>query len=138
MTITGKQSLPEVVTEELANIINLDISLSYKLLRLINSAFFGLKKEVESTKQAIMLLGLSKIKTWVSLLGLSGIDDKPKELRVVAMTRAKMCELLAKYYKGQPETFFAAGLFSTLDASPNTVELKQKSRSFLDVPTANS
>jgi len=116
MELLVKLQDPEVVTEELADIINRDISLSYKLLRLINSAFFGLKKEVETTKQAIMLLGLSKIKTWGSLLSLSGIDDKPKELRVVAMTRAKMCELLAKYYKGQPDTFFAAGLFSTLDA----------------------
>ena len=59
---------------------------------------------------------MNKIKTWASLLSLSGIDDKPVELRIVAMTRARMCELLAKYYKGSPETFFAAGLFSTLDA----------------------
>ena len=62
------------------------------------------------------MLGQNKIKTWASLLGLSGIDDKPVELRVVAMTRARMCELLAKHYKGQPDMFFAAGLFSTLDA----------------------
>jgi len=116
MELLVKLQDPNVEATELANTLNLDITLSYKLLRLINSAFFGLRKEVSSIKQAIMLLGFSKIKTWASLLSLSGIDNKPKELRIVAMTRAKMCELLAKYYKGQPDTFFAAGLFSTLDA----------------------
>jgi c-di-GMP-related signal transduction protein len=116
MELLVKLQDPNVDADELANTLNLDISLSYKLLRLINSAFFGLSKEVESVKQAIVLLGHKKIKTWASLLSLSATDDKPVELRVVAMTRAKMCELLSKYYKGNAETFFAAGLFSSLDA----------------------
>lgn len=116
MEVLVKLQEPNVEPEDLANTINQDISLSYKLLRLINSAFFGLPREVSSTKQAVMMLGLNKVKTWASLLCLSGMDDKPNELRNVAMIRARMCELLAKYYKGQAETFFAAGLFSTLDA----------------------
>lgn len=116
MELLVKLQDPNIEAETVANTINLDVSLSYKLLRLINSAFFGLPREISSIKQAIVLLGHKKIKTWASLLSLSAADDKPRELRVVAMTRAKMCELLAKYYKGQAETFFAAGLFSSLDA----------------------
>jgi len=106
----------DVEAEDLTEIINQDITLSYKLLRLINSAFFGLPKKVESTKQAIVMLGLNKIKTWASLLCLSGIDDKPNELRHVAMFRGRMCELLAKYYKGHSDMFFTVGLLSVLDA----------------------
>ena len=116
MELLVKLQEPDVEPEDLADTINQDVSLSYKLLRLINSAFFGLPKEVNNTKQAVMMLGLNKIKTWASLLCLSGLDDKPNELRAVAMTRARMCELLSKYYKGQSDSFFAAGLFSTLDA----------------------
>jgi len=116
MELLVKLQDPDVDAESLANTISHDISLSYKLLRLINSAFFGLPKEIASIKQAIVLLGYKKIKTWASLLSLSAADNKPVELRITAMTRAKMCELLAKYYKGDPETFFAAGLFSSLDA----------------------
>jgi EAL and modified HD-GYP domain-containing signal transduction protein len=116
MSLLVKLQEPDVEPEDLAETINMDVTLSYKLLRLINSAFFGLPREVSSTKQAVMMLGLNKVKTWASLLCLSGMDDKPNELRVIAMVRARMCELLAKYYKGQPESFFAAGLFSTLDA----------------------
>lgn len=116
MELLVKLQDSEIEPDDLANTINQDVSLSYKLLRLINSAFFGLPREVNSTKEAVMMLGQNKIKTWASLLCLSGMDDKPNELRTVAMIRARMCELLAKYYKGQADTFFAAGLFSTLDA----------------------
>lgn len=116
MELLVKLQDPEVEVDELAEIINQDVALSYKLLRLINSAFFGLPREVGSTRQAIVMLGQNKIKTWASLLCLSGLDDKPNELRTTAMIRGRMCELLAKYYKGHADVFFAAGLFSTLDA----------------------
>jgi EAL and modified HD-GYP domain-containing signal transduction protein len=116
MELLVKLQDPKTEPEDLANTINQDVTLSYKLLRLINSAFFGLPREVSNIKQAIVMLGEKKIKTWASLLCLSGVDDKPVELRVVAMTRARMCELLSKHYKGAAELFFAAGLFSALDA----------------------
>lgn len=116
MQLLVKMQDLDVEPEDLADIINQDVTLSYKLLRLINSAFFGLPRDVSSTKQAIVMLGLNKIKTWASLLCLAGMDHKPNELRSIAMIRARMCELLAKFYKGQGETFFSAGLFSTLDA----------------------
>lgn len=116
MELLVKLQEPDVEADDLAATVNQDVSLSYKMLRLINSAFFGLPKEVNSTKQAVLLLGINKIKTWASLLCLAEMDDKPNELRSVAMTRARMCELLAKYYRGQSDTFFAAGLFSALDA----------------------
>jgi len=116
MQLLVKLQDPDVEPEDLADIINQDVTLSYKLLRLINSAFFGLPRDVSSTKQAIVMLGLNKIKTWASLLCLAGMDHKPNELRNIAMIRARMCELLAKFYKGQGEIFFATGLFSTLDA----------------------
>ncbi len=116
MELLVKLQDPHIEPDDLANTINQDVTLSYKLLRLINSAFFGLPREVSSIKHAVVMLGEKKIKTWASLLCLSGVDDKPVELRVVAMTRARMCELLSKHYRGAPELFFAAGLFSTLDA----------------------
>ncbi len=116
MELLVKLQDPEVEVDELAEIINQDVALSYKLLRLINSAFFGLPREVGSTRQAIVMLGQNKIKTWASLLCLSGLDDKPNELRTIAMIRGRMCELRAKHYKGHADVFFAAGLFSTLDA----------------------
>lgn len=108
---------PELPPAELETLIRHDVSLGYKLLRYINSAFFGLPKKVESIGQAIVYLGNRSVKTWASRLLLSGVDDKPHELMTTAMVRAKMCELMANR-KGlcDEDVYFTAGLFSVLDA----------------------
>ncbi len=112
---------PQVEAKELDTLISQDVSLSYKLLRYINSAFFGLPRKVESISQAVVYLGLRTIKTWVSLIVLSGIDDKPLELMTTAMVRAKMCELLAEAVDDHgKDIYFTVGLFSTLDAMMDT------------------
>ncbi|AFJ01797.1 putative signal transduction protein [Methylophaga frappieri] len=116
MSLLVKLQDTDAEADDLAQIISQDVTLSYKLLRLINSAFFGLPRQLTSCREAVVMLGFNQIKTWASLLCLSGLDHKPNELRSLAMTRARMCELLARYYKGQSDSFFAAGLFSTLDA----------------------
>ena len=91
--------------------------MSYKLLRCINSAFYSLPRKVESIRQAIVILGMQWLKTWVSLMVLANIDDKPRELMMTAMVRAKMCELLATAVAQKDvERFFITGLFSVLDA----------------------
>ena len=117
MQILAKLMQPDTEFEELETLIRCDVSLSYKLLRLINSSFFGLSRNITSIRQALLLLGMKQVTIWVSLMLLAGVDDKPHELAVTAMIRARMCELLAKaiHQKGA-ETFFLVGLFSTLDA----------------------
>ena len=101
---------------EIARLISEDIALSYKLLKLVNSALFGLRREIDSIKQAVVLLGRKTLRTWVSMLALSTIDDRPAEITKIAMTRAKMCELLAeKAGLSSKESFFTVGIFSALD-----------------------
>lgn len=107
---------PESETEQLATVIGQDLSLSYKLLKLINSAFFALPRQIDSIGHAINLLGRNKLASWASILGLSGLDDRPPEMIRIAMTRAKTCELLASRAQLRPvESFFAVGLLSALD-----------------------
>jgi len=109
---------PEISFSELEEILSQDVSLSYKLLRIINSAAFKTSKKVESLKQAISILGLNNLRNWVSLITFSGIKDKPSELFRTAMVRAKMCELLAKQTSQSVDSnvYFMVGLFSTIDA----------------------
>ena len=48
---------------------------------------------------------------------LANIDDKPHELLITAMVRAKMCEQLAQGMQQSPSaSFFTVGLLSVLDA----------------------
>ena len=108
---------PDLEIRSLEKIIGHDVSLSYKLMRLINSAMFGTKERVGSLLQALTLLGIRQIKQWVSLIFLSKVEDKPRELLITSLMRAKMCELLAKALKYKnPDTGFTVGLFSVLDA----------------------
>lgn len=101
----------------IADMIQQEISLSYRLLRLINSAAFSLNREVKSIKHALTILGFRMIRDWTRLLLLSQIDDKSPELIWHALFRAKMCEAIG--FCIQPDRvdqFFTVGLFSVLDA----------------------
>lgn len=108
---------PGVQIEELEVIITRDVNLSFRLLRYINSAHFALHTSIESIQHALMLLGTNQVRTWVNLVLLAGIVDKPSYLLTIAMVRARMCQLLAESL-GFKDTgsFFTVGLFSALDA----------------------
>lgn len=94
-----------------------DANLSYKLLRSVNSAMFALPRRVESLRQAILLLGTGAIARWASMVALSSLSDKPGELLLAALVRARTCELLARAAgDSTPDAYFTTGLLSTLDA----------------------
>ena len=116
MQLLTKVQDPDLDIGELQELISRDVSLSYRILRYINSAHFSIGKKIESMQQAINLLGLNTIKTWVTILAMSSVDDKPYELILTALIRARMCETLARKSNISPEHAFTVGLFSTLDA----------------------
>ena len=109
---------PDIDMEELERLIVQDVSLTYRLLRYINSAAFALSQEIDSVKRALVMIGTKTIKNWVSLLLMTRIDDKPLELMRTAMIRARMCELLAEHsgWRVERDQYFICGLFSVLDA----------------------
>ncbi len=99
-------------------LIKQDPSLSYKLMRFINSVAFPLRFPIRSIRQAIALLGQKEMIKWVSLVALRNVGyDKPDELIVTAVSRAKFCELMAKVtnLEDRSADLFLAGLFSLLD-----------------------
>lgn len=109
---------PTSTVEDIEQLIAQDVSLSYKLLRYINCATFALRREITSIKEAITYIGLLQIRQWSSLLVMSNASKgKPKELLVIAMTRAHMCQHLAEKTDNiAPDEAFTVGLFSVLDA----------------------
>ncbi|MEW6354402.1 MAG: HDOD domain-containing protein [Pseudomonadota bacterium] len=117
LRLLSKLQDPDTDLQELETLISQDVSMTYKLLRCINSAFYSLPRKIESLRQALVILGNEWLKTWASLILLSSIDDKPHELLQTALVRAKMCELLgAALSRENKESFFTVGLFSVLDA----------------------
>ncbi len=95
-----------------------DASISYKLMRLINSAFFKRAKEISSIRQAIVMIGEAGIRRFLSLISMAGLAaNKPDELIRVSLVRAKFCELLGNHSgNGEPSELFTLGLFSLIDA----------------------
>ena len=110
---------PEIDFQRMAKTVQGEVSLSYKLLKLINSAAFGLRHQVSNILQALSLLGERELRTWVSLLAVSAMaDDKPEELIISSLIRARFCEQTANMIGQQDkhDDLFLMGLFSQLDA----------------------
>jgi EAL and modified HD-GYP domain-containing signal transduction protein len=110
---------PDISFDRLEKIIKRDVSLSYKLLRYINSAYFGFPGEIRSIKYALALLGLLNIRKWLSKVTMQDLgEDKPAELVLNSIIRARFCELLAPMIglAERASELFLMGLFSMLDA----------------------
>jgi c-di-GMP-related signal transduction protein len=110
---------PNLDFKDLAALIERDPGLSYKLLRLANSALFGRRHAPASVSHALLRLGEHETKKWLSLVvSLDLASDRPSEVMVSALIRARFCELLAGEAGLAPPLgeYFMLGLFSRLDA----------------------
>lgn len=110
---------PVLELDAVEGIIKRDVSLTYKLLRFINSASFGFRVSVRSVRHALNLLGKREIKKWLTIIVMSGIGkQKPPELVNAAVIRARLCELIAAKFKlrQKPAEAFLTGIFSMMDA----------------------
>ena len=116
LSIIAKLQAPNVEFDDIEQLISQDVGLTYKLLRLLNSAALALPRKIESIKQALVILGFKAITTWTTLIALNDMKSVPSELMANSLVRAKMCEQLAAHYNCVAETGFLVGLFSTIDA----------------------
>ena len=106
-------------TSDIEAILKRDPTLSFNLLRFINSAGFGLRTEVTSFKHAVMLLGLKRLFKWSALLmTTSHLGDTPPAVGSTAVVRGRLMELLAADILSPDEcdNAFVVGVFSLLDA----------------------
>lgn len=107
---------PDCDIAVLEELISQDITLSYKILRIINSSFYGVRYHISSVKQAVVSLGLKTIRDWFIIVALTSIDDKPQELIFMTLLRARMMQNLAHKLGVSGDTGFTTGLFSAIDA----------------------
>ncbi|WP_342559286.1 HDOD domain-containing protein [Metasolibacillus sp. FSL K6-0083] len=105
----------------IAQNIEKDLSLAYKLLQMINNATGHVKVRIYSIRQAIMMIGIPNLRKWIYFvaMGERQIDDEEdffEEIMRASLFRAKVCEILAKRNrkKNHPE-YFLVGMFSLID-----------------------
>jgi EAL and modified HD-GYP domain-containing signal transduction protein len=117
MQLLAKVTDPNADFPILEGIISQDVGLSYKLLKLVNSAYFSRSSTIKSIQQAITLIGLNELRGWVTLLVMASKVDKPNELTVIALQRAMICDKIGKTLGDKnDDSFYLIGLFSVLDA----------------------
>jgi len=116
MELLNRLSKPNVTFDELVEIVRVDLGLSYRLLRAVNSAAAGLVRPISSVREALVMLGHRQLRAWILLMVVADASDVVEEQLTAAMTRARMCELLSAYLPTvRSDTAFFAGLLSSLD-----------------------
>ena len=105
---------------ELAKFVSRDVSLAYKLLKYVNSAYFARRQKLDSIEMVVAMLGQLTLRKWLSLMMLSYLAaDKPSELLRLAAFRGSFCELIAGQLldrRSEAGMFHTAGMFSLLPA----------------------
>ncbi|QSX04952.1 HDOD domain-containing protein [Sedimentibacter sp. zth1] len=104
--------------EEIEEIISRDVTLTYSLLKLVNSAYFALRHQAKSVKQALIVLGVGQLKQWIYLLSFKQDDGTmPSELIRISFLRANFCSELCNFANGieiSKSEAYLIGMFSTL------------------------
>lgn len=126
---------PEINVENITALIKGDPGMTMRLLRYINSAFFGFRSKITSIKQAVVMLGRNNLRKWATVLALAeNSEGKPTELLKQAIFRARFCELVAEVGRQvrNGDDYFIVGLLSLADAlmdQPREVILPEMSLS---------
>jgi EAL and modified HD-GYP domain-containing signal transduction protein len=124
---SAQLSLLQLITEvnkadfdpvSLERLINQDVSVSFKLLKYLNSSYFSRMTPISSIRQAIAFLGERGIRQFVSLVAASKLSEaKPSELIRTSIIRARFLEQMAiELDRKNAGDYFMLGLFSHIDA----------------------
>lgn len=116
LKLIHKLNHPDIELEALEEHIAGDVTLSYSLLRLINSPCYGVRDPIESVHRAVVYLGQNALRQWLTVLALRAIHDRRDDVLASALVRARLCRLLCEQVGGtEKDSFFTVGLFSVLE-----------------------
>jgi EAL and modified HD-GYP domain-containing signal transduction protein len=117
LQMIGKINDRDADLDEIASLVELDANLSLKVLRFINSAAIGLPRKVTSIRQAVVYVGIQRLRAWTTLFVMAGMDLVTPELITTSLVRAEVCKsYIAEAQCGDPDSAYTVGLLSTLDA----------------------
>lgn len=120
MKLIARINDPNCDIIELANLVSQDPKLSFKILRFINSAALGLHRKIDSIKQAVIYIGINKLRIWATLFAMADMNAKAREVITTGLVRAQLCHSLAQELNsGEPDSCYSVGLLSILDAILN-------------------
>ncbi|MBG0567393.1 HDOD domain-containing protein [Actinoplanes sp. NEAU-A11] len=101
---------PDVRLDKITAIIVSDPALAMRVLRVSNSVAAGVTSRISSVRQAIMMIGLTHIRRWATLMVVDDVAEAPEEQLLTALTQARLCENLGPRFGVDPGAAFVAGL----------------------------
>lgn len=104
--------------KEIEAALKQDVALSFKLLRYINSAGFGLPVEIQSFRHAVTMLGYEKLNKWLSLLLVTASKEPgAPAIMQAAITRGRFMEQIGQVFfdRSEHDNLFITGAFSLLN-----------------------
>ncbi|MBO3739053.1 HDOD domain-containing protein [Actinoplanes sp. NEAU-H7] len=101
---------PDVPLDKITSIIASDPALALRVLRVSNSVAAGVVSRISSVRQAIMMVGLTRIRRWATLMVVDDVGEAPEEQLLTALAQARLCESLAPRFGADPGAAFVAGL----------------------------
>ncbi|NOT35114.1 MAG: HDOD domain-containing protein [Candidatus Eisenbacteria bacterium] len=119
MRFLAEVSRSEVSFEQLEELFRRDVAMTLRLLRYLNSAAFGWRHEIRSVGHALMLMGVRPLRKWAMMMGFLRLaGDKPHELAITALTRARFAEQLGPPagLEHHDSELFLTGILSTAEA----------------------
>jgi len=103
--------------EKLSHSVKRDESLTYRLLRLINSVGYSVREEISSVQAAMIFLGEDTFRRIAMLAIATELNTgRPPEILKLAMIRARFCELAARFNGCSPNEQYLLGMLSLLSA----------------------
>jgi c-di-GMP-related signal transduction protein len=102
---------------KLGQLVKRDASLTYRLLRLVNSPMYAVRYEVRSIDAALVMVGEQTFRRVATLAIVSELNaDQPQEILRMALARGRFCELAAPFCGLDSSEQYLLGLFSLIPA----------------------
>ena len=116
---------PDTTTEQMGKVISKDHILAAKLLKLVNSAFYGFPQRISSLSSAIILLGFNVVKSLIISASIFEVmEDQDIELWEHSLGCAVVCNVIAKRMGvSEPEEVSTAGLIHDIGKVAIKMEL---------------
>lgn len=116
MQLLAELEKPNSSFEDVERVITRDPSLVLRMLSLVNSGLFSLPKRIDTTRSALVMLGLRNVRQLALAVTLNSVTSVPAELTLTSLVRARQCEHVAAELGVRPEPAFTVGLLSLVGA----------------------
>jgi EAL and modified HD-GYP domain-containing signal transduction protein len=111
LLLLSRLANPEVSAREVEEVMRTDPAMTMRLLKIANAASSGLTRRLSSIRDAVVLVGMAKLRAWMVLIAMGATAGNSHRISS-ALVRARTCELIAHQISpgARPDAAFTLGL----------------------------